>query len=166
MRTESWTNNLSVSQCDKMLSGAVRESSLRKRQEFEVGNWQGQRLKGDLKFYDNVYKRKYAPEAVKAIDSKIDKITHPQTSHYDPVGEKGGDATQRWQKSIRGRSQVRESQNQRFCFGNISSHRKVNNNSQLSHTKRSNLSKNSARENYGQIDSPQAEYDQKDAYTA
>ena len=93
------------------MNGAVRESSLMKRQEFEVGNWNGQRLDGDLKFYDSLYKRSYAPEAESVMKNKIEKIEHPHTSHFDPLGEKGGDATQRWQKNIRSRSQLKESQN-------------------------------------------------------
>ena len=117
MRADAWANNVSIEQCDKVMSGAVRESSLRKRQEFEVGNWQGQRLQGDLKFYNNVYKRQYEPEAVKVIDERIDKIEHPVRNLYDPIGEKGGEATQRWQKNIRHRNVIKESHN-RFSFAN------------------------------------------------
>lgn len=63
-RAQIWANNINMAACRQLINGAVREASTKKRQEFEVGNWQGQRLTSDLKYFDNVYTRAYQPDAV------------------------------------------------------------------------------------------------------
>jgi len=77
------------------VSGAVREGNSQKRhQGFESGNWQGQLLAGELKFYDSVYHRSYEPDAVKDFREQVKGSrsrhleSHLEQEPYQALGEK------------------------------------------------------------------------------
>jgi len=77
------------------VSGAVREGNSQKRHPgFESGNWQGQLLAGELKFYDSVYHRSYEPDAVKDFREQVKGSrsrhleSHLEQEPYQALGEK------------------------------------------------------------------------------
>jgi len=118
-RAHYWSGNVNAEQCGQLLNGAVRESSLTKRQDFEVGNWSGQRLQSDLKFYTQVYAREYEPEAVRLVNSQINLARGParKGSCYDSPGAKGGNASHRFSTNLRQRRKLSDQHGRPFLAG-------------------------------------------------
>lgn len=66
-RTLGWVDNLSNAEADEIANGAVREANTQKRQPFEGGNWKGQKITKEGRYYDKLYVRQYEPDAVRQI---------------------------------------------------------------------------------------------------
>ena len=69
-RVQTWADCLTNEKALKIDNGAIREGNAEKKhQGFEGGNWQGQKLSGELRYHDNIYNRKYLPDKVKDVRS-------------------------------------------------------------------------------------------------
>ena len=67
-RVQTWADCLSNDKVLKIDNGAIREGNAEKKhQGFEGGNWQGQKLSGELRYHDNFYNRTYLPDKVKDV---------------------------------------------------------------------------------------------------
>lgn len=62
-----WTENMSVAEANLILSGACRENSTDGRLRFETGNWKGQKMMNEGRFFDTMYNRKYEPDFIKFL---------------------------------------------------------------------------------------------------
>ena len=112
-RVKAWADNLQHNECQSMIRGASREASVQKRQHFESGNWDGKQLNSEMKFYDKIYVRKYAPESVSQMQSQIQNKTfyddHLELDPYtDQLLQNSHNPDQKLKKLLRQRFKVSE----------------------------------------------------------
>lgn len=84
----NWQDSLSVEETNLLLMGAARASNDHQRLKFEPGNWKGQKMLNEDKFYDQVYNRYYEPDKVKEIKYKHQEPRFQTQMPYNLTGER------------------------------------------------------------------------------
>ena len=73
-RIVKWADMQSGEVATLINQGAIRETN--HRQVFEQGNWQGQKLGGELKFFDAIYNRTYEPDQQRLMRVKNKSVAN------------------------------------------------------------------------------------------